>query len=277
MITHCSAIDQRDEGRQPSSLRSNGGDSLLESNIGGANTHYHEETEQGGGGRSFPLSRGERQVFLPHKQRGGEKNTHFPVMEGGEGRQPSAPLPEGDDEFIHPHLLTKEMPLMTEGKQGGDDHYPGAAVAGQYNLGTPAYEQDMPDLRERMAQRVEHEHHKLGEEELIYEKRQYHKRYPTTTAKTVKWKGKLTEFFSSEEAVPEDYGHGLPNNYNKTVQIKSTPSRDDLFSGKKEEPLTSMQEDFVTLGTYPDKYPVQKGGNLITLWLPGVAKKRVNT
>jgi hypothetical protein len=102
-------------------------------------------------------------------------------MEGREGRQPSLPPPEGDDEFTLPHLLTrKEMPHTTEGKRGGDGHPPGAAVARQYISGkAPDHEQDMPGPREQ-------EHHKLVEEDLIYEKRQYRKKTHPSPAKAVK-------------------------------------------------------------------------------------------
>jgi rubrerythrin len=78
------------------------------------------------------------------------------------------------------------MTHPSEGKQEGKNsaYTSSTAMTGQNkgkgskdpldNLGkAPAQEQDMPDLRERMAQRVEEEHRKLVEEELIYEKRHY--------------------------------------------------------------------------------------------------------
>jgi hypothetical protein len=94
-------------------------------------------------------------------------------------------------------------------------------------------------------------------------------------AKTVRWKGKLTEFLPSDrEAVPEDHGPGLPNSDKTTVQMNSAPPRDDFSSEEKEEPLTPMQKDFVTMGKYPDKYPVQKRGEPDNIMVTRSGKSR---
>jgi hypothetical protein len=134
----------------------------------------------------------------------------------------------------------------------------------------PAQEQDMPGLRERMAIRVEEEHRKLVEEELIYQKRQYRMRTPSPIIKKVRYKGDLIEYFPAEEAGPDDQDLELPRDDNDTGPTDSASTRKEvdkdhvqdplLSSGGEEEPLTQKQEYFVSMGKYPDKYPVQKGG-----------------